>query len=79
MTPSDVQVLFLERLGIQLGDDMTDYLVRRFSEGGAAAAPMSHLAADADPIESVRRFVELTGALGAGSVLPADAGEPDVH
>jgi glucuronokinase len=45
VTPSDVQALFLERLGVSLGEEMTDYLVRRFQEGGAAAAPLAAEAA----------------------------------
>lgn len=81
MTPLDVQALFLEQLGLSLGEEMTDYLLRRFREGGAAAAPSSHIPSDAgDPLPApVRRFVELTEALGDGAAIPADATEPVVH
>ena len=79
MTPSDVQVLFLETLGLRLSDEMTDYLVRRFQEGGAAAAPVDYAVAEEPPADSMRRFVELTDALGEGVVIPADATDPVVH
>ena len=82
MNPSDVQALFFDQLGIGLGDEMTDYLVRRFQEGGAAAAPVSYIRHDGhDEVipEPVRRFVELADALGEGSAIPAEAADPVVH
>ena len=82
MNPLDVQALFFDQLGIGLGDEMTDYLVRRFQEGGAAAAPVSYIRHDGrDEIlpEPVRRFVELADALGEGSAIPAEATDPVVH
>ena len=81
MNPSEVQALFFDQLGIGLGDEMTDYLVRRFQEGGAAAAPVSYVRDDGDELlaRPVRRFVELTDALGYGAAIPADATDPVVH
>jgi hypothetical protein len=81
VTPLDVQALFLERLGISLGEEMTDYLLRRFREGGAAAVPAVHASdAGAELLPApVRRFVELTEALGDGAAIPADATDPILH
>ena len=79
MTPTDVQDLFLQQLGLRLGDEMTDYLVRRFSEGGAASVPIAFVPCDEMPIGSVRRFVELAGVFGEGSAIPADSSDPQVH
>ena len=80
MTPSDVQALFLERLGMSLGEEMTDYLVRRFQEGGAAAAPLPYAPSTGHPlIDPVRRFAELASVLGHGAAVPADVAEPEVH
>ncbi|HEX8915611.1 MAG TPA: hypothetical protein VF796_24875 [Humisphaera sp.] len=80
MNPSDVQDLFLETLGLRLGDEMTDYLVRRFQEGGAAAVPVAYVPPAAEALPApVRRFVELQGVLGHGSAVPADGSEPQVH
>lgn len=79
VTPSDVQALFLDQLGLSLGDEMIEYTVRRFLEGGAAAVPVSpvHCAAPAD--DPVRRFAEIAGMLGDGSAVPAEITEPVIH
>ena len=79
VTPSDVQSLFLDQLGLSLGDEMLEYTVRRFLEGGAAAVPVAptHIV---DPIlDPVRRFAEIAGMLGDGAAVPADLAEPLVH
>ncbi|MDB5295624.1 MAG: hypothetical protein JWO31_1607 [Phycisphaerales bacterium] len=79
MTPNDVQSLFLERLGVSLGDEMTDYLIRRFQEGGAAAVPASAREVVDPGFDPIRRFAELANALGHGAVVPAVVHEPEVH
>ena len=79
MNPSDVQDLFLDQLGLRIGDEMTDYLVRRFGEGGAAAAPVLHAPASEQADKPVARFVELSDLLGHGSAVPANAMEPETH
>ena len=81
MTPSDVQALVLERLGMSLGEEMTDYLLRRFQEGGAAAAPLPHGPSEFGPamVDPVRRFAELAGILGQGAAVPAEVPEPEVQ
>ncbi|QOV91011.1 hypothetical protein [Humisphaera borealis] len=78
MTPSDVQSLFLDQLGLSLGDEMLEYTVRRFLEGGAAAVPVGPLAAG-PIIDPVRKFAEIAGMLGDGAAVPADLAEPLVH
>jgi hypothetical protein len=81
VTPLDVQGLFLEKLGISIDDEMSDYVLRRFKAGGAAAVPVAHISVGSgEPLSApVRRFVELTEALGDGMAVPADATDPLVH
>jgi hypothetical protein len=71
VTPSDVEFLFRNRLGIRLGEDMSDYVLRRFQEGGAACAPVVPPApSDEVPGTPVRRFGEAVGD------EPAAVGDP---
>jgi hypothetical protein len=76
-----MQDLFLQQLGLRLGDEMSDYLVRRFREGGAMAMPAAVVGRSADEATPapVRRFVELSGVLGDGAAVPAEVAEPLVH
>ena len=77
MTPSDVEFLFRQRLGIRLGDDMSDYLVRRFMEGGAASAPLVPPApSDEIPGAPVRRFNEMTDLPDDSLPLPVEPIDP---
>lgn len=79
MTASDVQAMFLDQLGLSLGDELLEYTVRRFLEGGAAAVPVAPVAAAAMSVDPVRRFAELAGMLGDGAAVPAEIVEPPVH
>lgn len=79
MTPSDVQALFLDQLGLSLGDEMLEYTVRRFLEGGAAAIPVAPVLSAEPTIDPVRKFAELAGMLGDGAAVPADLAEPVVQ
>lgn len=79
MTPSDVQALFLDQLGLSLGDEMIEYTVRRFLEGGAAAVPVAPVLSAAPADDPIRRFAEVAGMLGDGSAVPADLPEPLIH
>jgi len=79
VTPSDVQALFLDQLGLSLGDEMIEHTVRRFLEGGAAAVPVSPVNSIAPANDPVRRFAEVAGMLGDGSAVPADLPEPTIQ
>ncbi len=79
MTAADVQAMFLDQLGLSLGDELLEYTVRRFLEGGAAAVPVAPIAAAAMSVDPVRRFAELAGMLGDGAAVPAEISEPPLH
>ncbi len=79
MTPTDVQALFLDQLGVSLGDEMIDYIARRFVEGGAASVPVAFARSGSASVDPIRRFAELAGLLGDGAAVPAEVPEPTVH